>query len=222
MLASNLPRRRDLRGRLSVGLASAWSRDEYDAVGKPWERRGERSNEFIDCLEAVWTQDEVKFRAPSTSCRPRESSPSRSEAAASLLVGGTRGRLPACGPARDATRAAHGARKAGFTPSPAFSMHAEQSHAITAASASSRGIVQGSPRPGTQPVVFCGSVQDLRLTFADMRTPRHRGFSIPFQSTRAPSTTLLRRWKRSPPKGPHDHREELERLGLVVPDLEQF
>src|SRR6267378_5299 len=50
------------RGRLTVGLGIGWSRDEYDAAGTPWEQRGARIDEFIECLDALWTQDEVKFK----------------------------------------------------------------------------------------------------------------------------------------------------------------
>ncbi|HXH82525.1 MAG TPA: TIGR03619 family F420-dependent LLM class oxidoreductase, partial [Candidatus Tectomicrobia bacterium] len=49
-------------GRLDVGLGLGWSRDEYEAAGVPWARRGARADEFIRCLKAVWTQEEVEFR----------------------------------------------------------------------------------------------------------------------------------------------------------------
>jgi probable F420-dependent oxidoreductase len=48
-------------GRLDVGLGLGWSRDEYEAVGAPWSRRGARADEFLRVLRAVWTQDEVEF-----------------------------------------------------------------------------------------------------------------------------------------------------------------
>src|SRR5205814_8413408 len=49
-------------GRLTVGLGIGWSRDEYDAAGTPWEQRGARIDEFIECLDALWTQDDVKCK----------------------------------------------------------------------------------------------------------------------------------------------------------------
>lgn len=48
-------------GRLCAGLGLGWSVDEYAAVGVPWERRGARADEFVRCLKAVWTDDEVEF-----------------------------------------------------------------------------------------------------------------------------------------------------------------
>lgn len=48
-------------GRLHVGLAIGWSKDEFDAVGVPFEQRGKRADEFLKCLKAIWTEDVVEF-----------------------------------------------------------------------------------------------------------------------------------------------------------------
>jgi probable F420-dependent oxidoreductase len=48
-------------GRLTVGLGSGWLRQEYAAAGVPFERRGARMDEYLHCLEALWTQDPVEF-----------------------------------------------------------------------------------------------------------------------------------------------------------------
>jgi probable F420-dependent oxidoreductase len=63
-------------GRLDVGLGVGWSRDEYEAVGVPYERRGARADEFLACLKAIWSEDPVEFRGefyrvPRASVRPR-------------------------------------------------------------------------------------------------------------------------------------------------------
>ena len=49
-------------GRLHVGLGVGWSKDEFEAVGVPYGQRGKRGDEFIECLKAIWTQEEVEFR----------------------------------------------------------------------------------------------------------------------------------------------------------------
>ncbi|MGC0415462.1 TIGR03619 family F420-dependent LLM class oxidoreductase [Embleya sp. AB8] len=46
-------------GRLDVGIGLGWLRDEYTAVGVPWEDRGGRLEETLDVLEAVWGSDPV-------------------------------------------------------------------------------------------------------------------------------------------------------------------
>ena len=63
-------------GRLDVGLGIGWSRDEYDAVGVPYDKRGRRGDEFLACLKAIWTEDPVEFhgefyRVPRAFVRPR-------------------------------------------------------------------------------------------------------------------------------------------------------
>ena len=48
-------------GRLDLGLGLGWSKQEYDAAGAPFERRGGRAEEFVACLKAIWTEDPVDF-----------------------------------------------------------------------------------------------------------------------------------------------------------------
>lgn len=48
-------------GRLTVGLGIGWMPEEYAAAGVPFERRGARMEEYLQCLEALWTQDPVEF-----------------------------------------------------------------------------------------------------------------------------------------------------------------
>ncbi|HWH29672.1 MAG TPA: TIGR03619 family F420-dependent LLM class oxidoreductase [Mycobacteriales bacterium] len=49
-------------GRLTVGLGIGWLPHEYAAAGVPFERRGARMEEYLRCLQALWTQDPVEFR----------------------------------------------------------------------------------------------------------------------------------------------------------------
>jgi probable F420-dependent oxidoreductase len=48
-------------GRLTAGLGLGWLPEEYAAAGVPYERRGERMDEYLRCLQALWTQDPVEF-----------------------------------------------------------------------------------------------------------------------------------------------------------------
>jgi len=48
-------------GRLTAGLGMGWMPEEYAAAGVPYERRGARMDEYLRCLEALWTQDPVEF-----------------------------------------------------------------------------------------------------------------------------------------------------------------
>ena len=63
-------------GRLDAGLGIGWSPDEYAAAGVPFERRGARMDEYLQCLTALWTQDPVEFdgefyRVPRSRVSPR-------------------------------------------------------------------------------------------------------------------------------------------------------
>ena len=48
-------------GRVAVGVGAGWSRDEFEAAGTPFERRGARSDEFLEAMIALWTKDPVGF-----------------------------------------------------------------------------------------------------------------------------------------------------------------
>ncbi|HEY4608962.1 MAG TPA: LLM class F420-dependent oxidoreductase [Ilumatobacteraceae bacterium] len=48
-------------GRLTVGLGLGWSVDEYEAVGVPQRRLGNHSEEILDVLEAIWTDEVVSY-----------------------------------------------------------------------------------------------------------------------------------------------------------------
>ena len=48
-------------GRVLLGVGVGWSRDEFEAVGTPFQRRGARCDEFLRAMIEVWTSDPVKF-----------------------------------------------------------------------------------------------------------------------------------------------------------------
>ena len=49
-------------GRVIAGLGLGWSKDEYDASGIPFSRKGARADEFMQVLKRIWTDDVVEFR----------------------------------------------------------------------------------------------------------------------------------------------------------------
>ena len=48
-------------GRLFLGLGLGHSKDEFQAAGVPFEKRGQRANEFLKVLKAIWYNDTVEF-----------------------------------------------------------------------------------------------------------------------------------------------------------------
>lgn len=46
-------------GRLELGIGVGWMREEFDALGVPWERRGARTDEYIGILRDLWAGTHV-------------------------------------------------------------------------------------------------------------------------------------------------------------------
>jgi probable F420-dependent oxidoreductase len=49
-------------GRAIAGLGIGWSEDEYDVSGVPFEYRGQRTDEFLQMLKRIWTDEVVEFK----------------------------------------------------------------------------------------------------------------------------------------------------------------
>jgi probable F420-dependent oxidoreductase len=49
-------------GRLMVGVASGWLREEFDLLGVPFRERGARTDEYLAALRALWTEERVTFQ----------------------------------------------------------------------------------------------------------------------------------------------------------------
>ena len=47
-------------GRLDVGLGTGWQPEEFAATGVPMERRGARADDYLRCLDAIWTEEVVE------------------------------------------------------------------------------------------------------------------------------------------------------------------
>ena len=48
-------------GRLTLGVGVGWSREEFDALGVPFERRGARTKEYVDAIRTLWRDDVASF-----------------------------------------------------------------------------------------------------------------------------------------------------------------
>ena len=50
-------------GRLILGAGSGWLKEEFSALGVPFEERGRRLDEGIAMMRAVWSEDPVAFKS---------------------------------------------------------------------------------------------------------------------------------------------------------------
>jgi probable F420-dependent oxidoreductase len=48
-------------GRIIVGVGSGWMKEEFDALGVPFEDRGARTDEFIHIFKEIWTNPTPRF-----------------------------------------------------------------------------------------------------------------------------------------------------------------
>src|SRR5581483_7941871 len=48
-------------GRFTLGVGVGWSREEFDALGVPFARRGARTNEYLEAMRVLWREDVASF-----------------------------------------------------------------------------------------------------------------------------------------------------------------
>ncbi len=48
-------------GRVDLGVGVGWLREEFEAVAVPWERRGARTDEYLEVLHTLWCEDPSSF-----------------------------------------------------------------------------------------------------------------------------------------------------------------
>ena len=49
-------------GRFEFGVGLGWSKEEYSALGVPWEKRGRRFDEYLEAIKVAWTQERASYR----------------------------------------------------------------------------------------------------------------------------------------------------------------
>ena len=48
-------------GRLVLGVGSGWMKEEFDALSEPFERRGQRMEEYLEAMISLWTKDDPTY-----------------------------------------------------------------------------------------------------------------------------------------------------------------
>lgn len=49
-------------GRLTLGVGIGWSREEFDALGVPFERRAARTAEYVEAMRTLWREDVASYQ----------------------------------------------------------------------------------------------------------------------------------------------------------------
>jgi probable F420-dependent oxidoreductase len=63
------------QGRVDLGIGVGWLKEEFDALGVPWERRGVRTDEYIEVLRTLWCDDTSSFAGETYQLPPCEMFP---------------------------------------------------------------------------------------------------------------------------------------------------
>lgn len=76
-------------GKVELGIGVGWLREEFEALGVPWARRGARTDEYVEVLRTVWGGREVEFHGEFMDFEPLTCTPRPIQGAdVPILVGG--------------------------------------------------------------------------------------------------------------------------------------
>ena len=75
-------------GRVELGLGVGWLREEFDALGIPWERRGARNDEYIAAMRALWAGPHAEYHGQFVDFDPATCNPRPVNGSIPILVGG--------------------------------------------------------------------------------------------------------------------------------------
>ena len=75
-------------GRVELGLGVGWMREEFDALGVPWEKRGARNDEYIEAMRALWQGPHAEYHGNFVDFEPATCSPRPVNGSIPVIVGG--------------------------------------------------------------------------------------------------------------------------------------
>jgi probable F420-dependent oxidoreductase len=75
-------------GRVELGLGVGWMREEFEALGIPWERRGARNDEYVAAMRALWAGPHAEYHGEFVDFDPATCSPRPVNGSIPVLVGG--------------------------------------------------------------------------------------------------------------------------------------
>ena len=75
-------------GRVELGIGVGWLKEEFEALGIPWERRGARTDEYVAAMQELWGGNEVSFEGEFVSFENVSSNPKPVNGTIPITVGG--------------------------------------------------------------------------------------------------------------------------------------
>lgn len=75
-------------GRLELGLGVGWLKEEFEALGVEWARRGARNDEYVAAMKALWAGPHAEFHGEFVNFEPATCSPRPVNGSIPIIVGG--------------------------------------------------------------------------------------------------------------------------------------
>lgn len=79
-------------GRFELGVGIGWLREEFQAAGTPFERRGARFDDYIQAMRKVWSGDVVEHKSEFLDWTGFKSFPVPVQEPLPVVIGGTKGK----------------------------------------------------------------------------------------------------------------------------------
>ena len=74
--------------RVELGIGIGWLKEEFAALGVPWERRGARTEEYMEVMRTLWAGDDVSFAGEFVDFAHITSNPKPPGGAVPIHIGG--------------------------------------------------------------------------------------------------------------------------------------
>ncbi|MGE0301001.1 MAG: LLM class F420-dependent oxidoreductase, partial [Pseudonocardia sp.] len=75
-------------GRIELGIGVGWLREEFEALGVPFEGRGARTDEYVGAIRALWAGDDASFEGRHVSFHGMSCNPKPQQAPLPIVIGG--------------------------------------------------------------------------------------------------------------------------------------
>lgn len=75
-------------GRLSLGIGVGWLKEEFEALGVPFEGRGRRTDEYVAAMRTLWAEDDASFDGEFVSFSGANCNPKPVAKSVPILIGG--------------------------------------------------------------------------------------------------------------------------------------
>jgi probable F420-dependent oxidoreductase len=80
-------------GRLLYGVGIGWLREEFDAMGTPFEHRGARFDDYVTAMRKVWSGEVVEHESPFLRWHGFKSHPLPVQRPLPIIIGGSKGKI---------------------------------------------------------------------------------------------------------------------------------